>query len=66
MIVDVHTNLPSHRDAVPEAQYKKGLALDRLGDADQARETFQTVLDSFPDSRMAALALQALNRLNRP
>ena len=56
----------SEGDAVPEAQYKKGLALDRLGDADQARETFQTVLDSFPDSRMAALALQALNRLNRP
>jgi len=56
----------SEGDAVPEAQYKKGLALDRLGDTDQARETFQTVLDSFPDSRMAALALQALNRLNRP
>ena len=56
----------SEGDAVPEAQYKKGLALDRLGDKDQARETFQTVLDNFPDSRMAALALQALNRLNRP
>ena len=56
----------SEGDAVPEAQYKKGLALDRLGDTDQARETFQTVLDSFPDSRMAALALQALNRLSRP
>ena len=56
----------SEGDVVPEAQYKKGLALDRLGDTDQARETFQTVLDSFPDSRMAALALQALNRLNRP
>ena len=56
----------SEGNAVPEAQYKKGLALDRLGDTDQARETFQTVLDSFPDSRMAALALQALNRLNRP
>ena len=56
----------SEGDTVPEAQYKKGLALDRLGDTDQARETFQTVLDSFPDSRMAALALQALNRLNRP
>ena len=56
----------SEGDAVPEAQYKKGLALDRLGDTDQARETFQTVLDNFPDSRMAALALQALNRLNRP
>ena len=56
----------SEGDAVPEAQYKKGLALDRLGDTDQARDTFQSVLDSFPDSRMAALALQALNRLNRP
>ena len=56
----------SEGDVVPEAQYKKGLALDRLGDTDQARETFQAVLDSFPDSRMAALALQALNRLNRP
>tara|TARA_B100000929_G_scaffold290817_1_gene286061 strand:+ start:2640 stop:3437 length:798 start_codon:yes stop_codon:yes gene_type:complete len=56
----------SEGNSVPEAQYKKGLALDRLGDTDQARETFQTVLDSFPDSRMAALALQALNRLNRP
>jgi tol-pal system protein YbgF len=56
----------SDGDAVPEAQYKKGLALDRLGDTDQAREAFQAVLDSFPDSRIATLALQALNRLNRP
>jgi len=56
----------SDGDAVPEAQYKKGLALDRLGDTDQAREAFQAVLNSFPDSRIATLALQALNRLNRP
>ena len=56
----------SDGNAVPEAHYKKGLALDRLDNIDQAREAFQAVLDSFPDSRIAALALQALNRLNRP
>ena len=56
----------SDGNAVPEAHYKKGLALDRLDNTDQAREAFQAVLDSFPDSRIAALALQALNRLNRP
>jgi tol-pal system protein YbgF len=53
-------------DIVPEAQYKRGLALDRLGDTEQARQAFQTIVDEFPDSRMAALARQALDRLNRP
>lgn len=52
-------------DVIPQAQYKLGLALDRVGDRDQAREAFQIVVNDFPNSRMAALARQALDRLGR-
>lgn len=53
-------------DAVPEAWYKLGLALDRLGEMDRAREAFEGVVSDHPESNMAALAQQALDRLDRP
>lgn len=53
-------------NAVPEAYYKRGLSLDRLGDTDRARESFETVIANYPDSPMATMATQALDRLNRP
>jgi len=52
-------------DVVPEASYKRGLALDRLGDRDGAAEAFELVVKNYPDSTMAALASQALERLNQ-
>ena len=53
-------------DVVPEAWYKLGLALDRLGETDRARESFEGVVSDHPESNMAALAQQALDRLDRP
>mgnify|MGYP001204215838 CR=1 FL=1 len=52
-------------DVVPEASYKRGLALDRLGDKPGAKEAFELVVMNYPDSTMAALASQALERLNQ-
>ena len=51
-------------DAVAEALYKRGLALERLDQIDLARETFQTVVREHPDDNMANLAQQALDRLD--
>ncbi len=53
-------------ETVPDAHYKRGLALDRLGHTELARAAFETVVNEFPDSRTAALARQAIDRLNRP
>jgi tol-pal system protein YbgF len=52
---------------VPSAYYKRGLALERIpGQIDQAKQSYQTVVDKFADSMAATLAKQALERLNRP
>ena len=51
-------------DAVAEALYKRGLALERLDQIELARETFQTVVREHPDDNMANLAQQALDRLD--
>ena len=53
-------------DVVPEASYKRGLALDQLGETDRARQAFELVATNFPDSTMATLAQQALDRLSQP
>jgi TolA-binding protein len=52
-------------DRVPEAYYKRGLAFDRLGQADRARESWETLMKQYPDSDMARLAKQNIDRLNR-
>ncbi len=53
-------------DVVPEASYKLGLALDRLGETERARAAFEVVVGDHPESNMAALAQQALDRLDQP
>ena len=53
-------------DIVPEASYKRGLALDQLAEPDRARQAFELVVKNYPESNMAALAQQALDRLNQP
>ena len=53
-------------DTVPEASYKRGLALDRLGETDRAHQAFELVVKNYPDSTMATLAQQALDRISQP
>ena len=52
--------------SVPTAYYKRGLALQRLGDNARARESFEAVLKQFPDSTQASLAKQRMDGLDRP
>ena len=52
--------------AVPQAYYKRGLSLEKLGEIDRAKQSHEAVLKQFPDSPEASLARQALDRLNRP
>jgi tol-pal system protein YbgF len=50
--------------SVAAAYYKRGLAFQNLRQVDRARESFEAVVKSFPDSDPARLAKQALDRLN--
>ncbi|MGQ0734290.1 MAG: tetratricopeptide repeat protein [Acidobacteriota bacterium] len=51
--------------SVPPAYYKRGLAYERLGQIDRARESFEQLVKEFPESDAARLAKQSLDRLNR-
>jgi TolA-binding protein len=53
-------------NAIPQAYYRKGLALSNLRDATRAREAWETLIKQFPDSNEATLAKQGLDRLRRP
>jgi tol-pal system protein YbgF len=53
-------------DSVAEAYYKRGLAYERLGQTDRARQSLEYVIKTFPDSNTATLARQALERLSKP
>jgi TolA-binding protein len=55
---------PRTRSVAP-AYYKRGLAFERLGQTDRARESFEAAIKNFPDSDAARLAKQNLDRLNR-
>lgn len=48
---------------VPDAYYKQGLAYERLGQADSARMSWDTVIKTYPDSDAGRLAKQNLDRL---
>jgi tol-pal system protein YbgF len=60
----VITNYPAG-DMVAMAYYKRGLALVRLNQPDRARESWQAVIEKFPDSDASRLAKQGLDRLAR-
>ena len=47
-------------NAVAEAYYRKGLALQSLGQRDRAREAFDDVVKTYPDSDVGRLAKQRL------
>jgi TolA-binding protein len=53
-------------DKIPEAYYRKGIALSMLKDADGARAAWEEVVKKYPDSTEATLARQGLERLKRP
>jgi len=52
-------------DKVPDAYYKRGMAFERLGQLDRARESWETLLKLYPDSEVARLGKQNLDRLAR-
>ena len=52
-------------NAVPDAYYKRGLAQERLGQVDAARNSWDTVSKSYPESDAGRLARQNLDRLGR-
>jgi tol-pal system protein YbgF len=52
-------------NAVPDAYYKRGLAQERLGDLEAARESWTTAVKTYPDSDAGRLAKQNLDRIAR-
>jgi tol-pal system protein YbgF len=52
--------------SVPQAYFKRGQALERLGERDRARESFEVVMKEYPNSPQAGLAKQRLDSLSRP
>lgn len=55
----VATRYPDHRKA-PDAVYKLGIALDRLGDRQDARRRMETVVRNYPGTHAATLAKEYL------
>ena len=53
-------------NAIPQAYYRKGLALSNLKNQAGAREAWETIVQKFPDSNEATLARQGLARIRRP
>jgi tol-pal system protein YbgF len=53
-------------DKIPEAYYRKGLALSTLKDIAGARAAWEEIVKKYPDSQEANLAKQGLERLKRP
>lgn len=52
--------------SVPTAYYKRGLALERLGDVGRAKESYDAVIKQFPDTQQATLAQQRMEAISRP
>jgi TolA-binding protein len=53
-------------DRIPDAYYKKGLALQNLRDLNGAREAWEHVVKTNPDSDAGRLAKQRLEQIKRP
>ena len=52
-------------DRVADALYKRGLALDRLGEPELARQAFELIVKNHAEHNMANLAQQWLDRVNQ-
>ena len=59
---EVITRDPSG-NATPDAHYKRGLVMERMGSVDGARESWQQVVKLFPETDAGRLAKQGLDRL---
>ena len=53
-------------DKIPDAYYRKGLALRNLRDLNGARDAWDHVVNAFPDSDAGRLARQGLEQVKRP
>jgi TolA-binding protein len=53
-------------DKIPDAYYRKGLALRNLKDLNGARDAWEHVVNANPDSAAGQLAKQGLEQLKRP
>ena len=53
-------------DKIPDAYYRKGLALKNLRDLNGARDAWDHVVKAFPDSDAGRLARQGLEQVKRP
>jgi TolA-binding protein len=53
-------------NSIPEAYYRKGLALSNLKDPVGARSAWETLIKNFPDSALATMAQQGLERIKKP
>ena len=49
-------------DKIPDARYKKGVALDALGRKSQAVLEYRFVVERFPNSQAARLAREKLGQ----
>jgi tol-pal system protein YbgF len=63
---DVAIRTYPNGDKIPEAFYRKGLALSTLKDVAGARTAWEEVVKKYPQSQEADLARQGLERLKRP
>ena len=52
-------------DRVADSLYKRGLALDRLGEPELARQAFELIVKNHAEHNMANLARQWLDRVNQ-
>ena len=52
-------------DRVPDAYHKRGLVFSEIGQADRARESFEILMKQYPETDLARLAKQQMDRLNR-
>ena len=66
--VDAYNRVISNHpkgDRVPDAYYKRGVALSQMGQAERARESFETLMKLYPEHDTGRLAKQQLDRINR-
>ena len=63
---DVAIRTYPNGDKIPDAYYKKGLALQNLRDLNGARDAWEHVVNTHPDSDAGRLAKQRLEQIKRP
>jgi tol-pal system protein YbgF len=61
----VIANYPTSEHA-PQAYYKRGAALEVLGQLDRAKQSYEAGIKEFPDAPASSLARQRLEALNKP